>query len=315
MKPWQTMLLLSSSLFILTGCQTKETSTQQSDYKESADISMNDVNDKINDDKFYSAIDLLEQLEKQGNKEASDLIDQLHDYQESEDELRRGNFKDATRLVDDVMEETNSAALKDKAAQLKEDITEQEEDVQKEKEARDAKEERTSHDENSTSKQSVHEYSSTEKENISTDFLQWAIPRAQTAKMAVTDAYNIHGASGTEDVYINTPDGKVLIEGDGNSGDYVAEAVAGLLFCYTNNGETGNLTLGPSTASLFNNVALHRKANKYILASNGVVYEAKGTGSQLIGYGGLSQGTNYDGTTWIVSEDTAAQAEVSQLLS
>ena len=317
MKKIVTHLLIGSSLLLLTGCQSA--SKQQESQKEEK-VSMTQVVEKINDDKLYAAEALLEQMEKQGDKNASNTLDALHDFQEASDELRRGNFKDAKRLVAEVQKEAECAALQDKAAQLEEEeeeIDKEEQNVQNEKTERDEKEENQSHNEHLTNKktESLHEYSNAEKESMSASFLQWAIPRAQTAKMAVTDAYNVHGASSAEDIYINTPDGKVLVEGNGNNGEYVAEAVAGLLFCYTKNGETGSLTLGNSTASLFNNVALNRKANKYILASNGVVYEAKGTGSQLVGYGGFCQGSYSDGVTWIVSEDTAAQAEASRLLS
>lgn len=307
------------SLLTLAGCgansteETKSSSevSSKTESSKESNVSMETVEEKINNEDWNQALQQLEELENQGDKKAKGYIAEIKEFQKVKDLYRKGKYAEAKKALGKL--KATLPALKDQKDQLSDKISEK---LAQEQEKTNT-EKATTQNKNQSKTITPKSYSMGQMEAMNAQFLNWAIPRAQTAKMAVTDAYNVHGAVSADDLYINTPDGKVLIQGNYNPNVYVGEAVAGLIFCHAKDGVTGELPLGGCTATTFENVEMDEMANKYILASNGVVYELKGPADEIVGIGGFNQGsytTSLSGN-WIVSEDAAAQQEAQNILS
>lgn len=307
------------SLLTLAGCgansteETKSSSevSSKTESSKESNVSMETVEEKINNEDWNQALQQLEELENQGDKKAKGYIAEIKEFQKVKDLYRKGKYAEAKKALGKL--KATLPALKDQKDQLSDKISEK---LAQEQEKTNT-EKATTQNKNQSKTITPKSYSMGQMEAMNAQFLNWAIPRAQTAKMAVTDAYNVHGAVSADDLYINTPDGKVLIQGNYNPNVYVGEAVAGLIFCHAKDGVTGELPLGGCTATTFENVEMDEMANKYILASNGVVYELKGPASEIVGVGGVNQGSNTTSLSgnWIVSEDAAAQQEAQNILS
>lgn len=307
------------SLLTLAGCgansteETKSSSevSSKTESSKESNVSMETVEEKINNEDWNQALQQLEELENQGDKKAKGYIAEIKEFQKVKDLYRKGKYAEAKKALGKL--KATLPALKDQKDQLSDKISEK---LAQEQEKTNT-EKAPTQNKNQSKTITPKSYSMGQMEAMNAQFLNWAIPRAQTAKMAVTDAYNVHGAVSADDLYINTPDGKVLIQGHYNPNIYVGEAVAGLIFCHAKDGVTGELPLGGCTATTFENVEMDEMANKYILASNGVVYELKGPASEIVGVGGVNQGSNTTSLSgnWIVSEDAAAQQEAQNILS
>lgn len=307
------------SLLTLAGCgansteETKSSSevSSKTESSKESNVSMETVEEKINNEDWNQALQQLEELENQGDKKAKGYIAEIKEFQKVKDLYRKGKYAEAKKALGKL--KATLPALKDQKDQLSDKISEK---LAQEQEKTNT-EKATTQNKNQSKTITPKSYSMGQMEAMNAQFLNWAIPRAKTAKMAVTDAYNVHGAISADDLYINTPDGKVLIQGNYNPNVYVGEAVAGLIFCHAKDGVTGELPLGGCTATTFENVEMDEMANKYILASNGVVYELKGPASEIVGVGGVNQGSNTTSLSgnWIVSEDAAAQQEAQNILS
>lgn len=310
------------SLLTLAGCgansteETKSSSevSSKTESSKESNISMETIEEKINNEDWNQALQQLEELENQGDKKAKGYIAEIKEFQKVKDLYRKGKYAEAKKALGKL--KASLPALKDQKDQLSDKISEKLAQEQ-EKQEKTNTEKVTAQNKNQTKSITPKSYSMGQMEAMNAQFLNWAIPRARTAKMAVTDAYNVHGAVSADDLYINTPDGKVLIQGNYNPNVYVGEAVAGLIFCHAKDGVTGELPLGGCTATTFENVEMDEMANKYILASNGVVYELKGPASEIVGVGGVNQGSNTTSLSgnWIISEDAAAQQEAQNILS
>lgn len=176
-------------------------------------------------------------------------------------------------------------------------------------------------------------YTEAEKQAITTAFSDWAENRAAIGGMALNDAYFDHGASGLGDWYAVTENGQRLLvqRQDPNiniSPDaYIGEALGGVVFYTSKNGAVGysneinDPNNQPSTAAGFSKVAnLEKPIVKYLLGSNGVVYEFQSSGAFSDGFYETSdQGDfNYWPTTQVpfkVSEDAAAQETLQTILA
>ncbi|PWF99651.1 hypothetical protein [Levilactobacillus bambusae] len=160
---------------------------------------------------------------------------------------------------------------------------------------------------------------------VNNAFYSWAAGRAEVGNMAVTDWTFEHGAGGRGDWYADTPDGKAIMQDEGHPGKtaYPIQAIGGVTFFTAKDGSVGKQDMKDvSTTAGYSTVAREDKpVTKYLLGNNGVVYELKGTPKTVgltTGYGEAGD----DGTfgayepqkKFIVSQDTAAQTELNQLL-
>lgn len=177
------------------------------------------------------------------------------------------------------------------------------------------------------------QYTNDEKQAIATAFSDWAENRAAIGGMALNDAYFDHGASGVGDWYAVVDNGQRLLvqRQDPNinvSQDaYIGEALGGVVFYTSKNGTVGysnelnDPKNQPSLAAGFSQVAnLDKPIVKYLLGSNGVVYEFQSSGSFSDGFYETSdQGDfNYWPTTQVpfkISEDAAAQETLQTILA
>lgn len=181
-----------------------------------------------------------------------------------------------------------------------------------------------------TNQAEQRKYSETEKQAIATAFSDWAENRAAIGGMALNDAYFNHGASGLGDWYAETENGqRILVQRqDPNinvSPDaYVGEALGGVVFYTSKYGTVGysneinDPNNQPSTAAGFSKVAnLEKPIVKYLLGSNGVVYEFQSNGSFSDGFSETSDQGDFKATqvSFKVSEDAAAQQTLQTILS
>lgn len=189
-------------------------------------------------------------------------------------------------------------------------------------------------EENSQKTVPVREYSEEEKEEVSQEFLEWAIPRAEEGNMAVTDVYFGHGTSGKGDWYAATEDGDMQIQQQSPKEDlpgydaYDIHALGGVVFYTSSSGITGyDKTPAEGTPGAggrnFNPIADEEyPLHKYLLGDNGVVYELIGNVDEI---GSFSEGYGLyanDGETkeideeftFKVSDDTDAQEEWARIL-
>ncbi|WP_265455161.1 hypothetical protein [Enterococcus sp. HY326] len=186
----------------------------------------------------------------------------------------------------------------------------------------------------STAPTAVRVYSEAEKQAITETFLTWADSRAKTAGMAVNSNYFDHGASGIGDWYAVTSDGLIQVQQQSENelpgyNAFPLHSLGGIVWYYSVNGVTGitdevdDPQNSPSTAVGFSNVADSQQPfTKYILADNGVVYEAQTSSAFSDGFyvagddGNLY--TYYSPESQLVfqkSQDTAAQTELQSILS
>ncbi|MHC5372741.1 hypothetical protein ACYSNU_02970 [Enterococcus sp. LJL120] len=186
----------------------------------------------------------------------------------------------------------------------------------------------------STATTTIRVYSEAEKQAITETFLNWADSRAETAGMAVNSNYFNHGASGIGDWYAVTSDGLIQVQQQSENGlpgydSFPLHSLGGIVWYYSVNGVTGitdevdDPQNSPSTAVGFSNVADSQQPfTKYILADNGVVYEAQTSSAFSDGFyvagddGDLY--SYYSPESQLVfqkSQDTAAQTELQSILS
>lgn len=176
-------------------------------------------------------------------------------------------------------------------------------------------------------------YTEEEKRAITNTFTEWAGKRAAIGGMALTDHYFDHGASGRGDWYAVTEDGKyILVQRQDptiNISDevYSAESLGGVVFYTSKKGTVGfsdeinaaeNM---PSLAAGFNEVADRQKPIvKYMLGSNGIVYEFQSNGSFTDGFYVTDDQGRFDywpteQFPFKISEDVDAQSELQAILS
>lgn len=186
---------------------------------------------------------------------------------------------------------------------------------------------RSASSEASTSSESPKQINltSSQKEQISNDFLNWASDRATMGNMAVTGDYFDHGAAGMGDWYANTPDGEVQVQDQNNPGPsaFPIHAIGGCVFLTMKDGSTGlQDSIVESTAGGYSdNADMSMPITKYLLGDNGVVYELKtddGNVSLSTGFGEYSDNGKSDSykpnRSFIVSKDQNAQIELQQLI-
>lgn len=315
------LLLSVAALFTLSACtqseqkseSTKNETAAESSVDEQTKESLSTIEDALTQKNYYQAEEQLTKYLQQhpDDTTAQNIQKQLTQFQKGKEAFNKENLAQAKTYFSKVETSSGSSVLKDQANQWLEKINkEQQSNVTSKK---------TSPQKSSTSPTiPIGSVSESEKEKINQQFYEWAIPRAKTAHMVVTDAYNVHGAVTADDIYMETPDGKVLVQSftKTNEKDYVAEAIGGVVFMYSTNDSTGAFTPGETTATFFKNVNPNKIAHKYILASNGKVYELIAKAEDVIGMGGFVQAGYKMGATerWIVSKDAAAQAEWNQLI-
>ncbi|GMA08115.1 hypothetical protein GCM10025886_12660 [Tetragenococcus halophilus subsp. flandriensis] len=144
----------------------------------------------------------------------------------------------------------------------------------------------------------IREYSDEEKEEISQEFLDWAIPRAEEGGMAVSEKYFEHGAAGLGDWFANTEDGEIQTQDPYPEEDlpgydaFDIHSLGGVVFYTSSSGVTGydETPKESATAEGFSKAAdSDYSIHKYILGDNGVVYELIGDmdeiGAFSAGYG------------------------------
>ncbi|MFC4772828.1 hypothetical protein [Enterococcus hermanniensis] len=166
-----------------------------------------------------------------------------------------------------------------------------------------------------------------QKGQITNDFLGWASQRAEIGNMAVSDWYFDHGAAGKGDWYANTPDGQVQVQNNGypGFGSFAIHAIGGCVFYTAKDGNIGKQELfADSFATNYSaKMDWSKPVSKYLLGDNGMVYELKtGNGTPVstnTGFGEYNdEGTQMDYPPTLdfqISEDTAAQAKLQELIS
>lgn len=165
-----------------------------------------------------------------------------------------------------------------------------------------------------------------QKDSINKAFLVWAGQRAAIGNMAVSDWFFDHGAAGRGDWYANTPDGQVQVQNNGVPGKsaFPIRAIGGCIFYTAKDGGIGNQELMAGSFAENYSVKLDetKPVSKYLLGDNGVVYELKtGNGvpvSTNTGFGEYaddgSQGSYTPNLNFQISEDTAAQQKLQELI-
>lgn len=171
-----------------------------------------------------------------------------------------------------------------------------------------------------------HQLSSSQKQLITTQFLEWAAGRAKTGNMAVSDYYFDHGAAGQGDWYANTPDGQIQVQNNQQPGasHFKIHAIGGVIFYTAKDGLTGidsSLDSGSFAEGYSINLDSSQPVSKYLLGDNGIVYEWKtgnGTGvSQTDGFGEKADdqlAEYHPKVTFAISDDQAATSELRQLI-
>lgn len=172
--------------------------------------------------------------------------------------------------------------------------------------------------------------SNDDKIAITNEFYVWATNQAKKGDMAITTLYFNHGAAGRGDWYADTPDGKMLVQDNGQdlpgSDAFPIDLIGGMLFFYALDGTVGHddkINSGATADGYTLNLDVSLPASKYILGDNGVVYEfKKAAGDGLSTGSGFAEcnddgsfNTNYPPTPLIVSEDGAAQAKLHELIA
>lgn len=218
---------------------------------------------------------------------------------------------------DESMEES-SATTKTETTNTTSDSTSSEEDKKEEGQEKDIP---------------IREYSDEEKEEVSQEFLDWAISRAEEGNMAVTDNYFDHGASGPGDWFVVTEDGEMQVQQQSTEEElpgydaYDIHSLGGVVF-YVSSSEVTGYDEKPKNMSGAHGQTYSKVADpgyslhKYLLADNGVVYELIGNvdeiGSTSAGfglYGEDGKAVDIDPEfTFKVSEDEDAQEEWRQIL-
>src|SRR5699024_3166025 len=172
-------------------------------------------------------------------------------------------------------------------------------------------------------------YSDKEKSAMQQEFLDWAVSRAKTGDLAVSNRYFDHGAAGQGDWFAETPDGEIQVQeneaGIPGYDAFAIHALGGVVF-YTSSGQVTGYdedTEKASTAEGYSKVADDSQSiNKYLLADNGVVYElitpvAKTSFSTGFGEyaddGKTKDSTN--GKIFKISKDQDAQNKWQQILA
>lgn len=163
-----------------------------------------------------------------------------------------------------------------------------------------------------------------QKEEVNTNFLKWAIDRANIGNMAVTDLYFNHGSGGQGDYFASTPDGDIQVQDMNNPGasGFNIHAIGGVTFYKTLSGSTGYQDLSSNSIAdgYGNDYDTNEPAVKYLLADNGVVYESihhTGVNGPGAGYYEMDDTGKLDGTkeyTFYESKDSAAQSELKSIL-
>lgn len=179
-----------------------------------------------------------------------------------------------------------------------------------------------------TSNPERHSFSAHEKEKINQRFYDWATERAKIGNMASSPLFFNHGSGGSGDWFGQTPDGKILVQNEGNPGkeSFPIEALGGLLFFTALDGTTGHdeKILSSSIAEGYSrNLDPEFPSSKYILGDNGIVYEYKKPAGELLGAGEGFIECDDLGTIseipskehFIISEDQAAQSKLKELIA
>ncbi|CAM3245259.1 DUF4767 domain-containing protein [Vagococcus fessus] len=180
------------------------------------------------------------------------------------------------------------------------------------------------------SKKTAHTFSNDTKIAITNEFYVWATNQAKKGDMAITTLYFNHGAAGRGDWYAETPDGKMLVQDNKQNlpgGDaFPIDIIGGMLFFYALDGTIGHddkINSGATADGYTLNLDKSLPASKYILGDNGTVYELKkAAGDGLSPGSGFTEcnddgsfNTEYPPTPLIVSEDSAAQTKLQELIA
>lgn len=168
------------------------------------------------------------------------------------------------------------------------------------------------------------------KKAITNEFYVWATNQAKKGDMAITTLYFNHGAAGRGDWYAQTPDGKMLVQDNtlnlpGREA-FPIDIIGGMLFFYALDGNVGHddkISSGSTADGYTLNLDVSLPASKYILGDNGTVYELKkAAGDGLSPGSGFTEcnddgsfNTEYPPTPLIVSEDSAAQTKLQELIT
>lgn len=176
---------------------------------------------------------------------------------------------------------------------------------------------------------SQRQYSDKEKKAMQQEFLDWAVSRAKTGGLAVSDRYFDHGAAGRGDWFAVTPDGEIQVQqNEENLPGFDAfdiHALGGVVFYTSAKGVKGldKNAWEASTAEGYSNLADDSQTiHKYLLGDNGVVYELIGHVAKTsfsTGFGEYSDdGQSKDstnGSVFKVSEDQDAQNKWQQIVA
>lgn len=172
--------------------------------------------------------------------------------------------------------------------------------------------------ETSTQATAPKSFSDAQKEQINQAFLDWASERAKIGNMAVSPWYFDHGSDEAADWVANTPDGKVLVQDVQNdAGSYEIQALGGVIFYTSRDGTTGldnRLQSGSFADGYSTNMDFSKSSSKYLLGSNGVVYELKNSSGRISPDTGFGQRGNETSLSFTRSSDSAAQAELKKLI-
>lgn len=173
----------------------------------------------------------------------------------------------------------------------------------------------------------VRKFTFEEEQAMQNEFLAWADKRARTAGLGVTKLYFSHGAGGSGDWYMASPDGDVQVQDLDNPGFEAFEihAVTGVTFFETNDGEVGDVGMDwykMLASGYAPKLQPGGRLHKYILADNGRVYEIiypTGMASGSSGFGEYAdsgqRGDFEPDKMATISGDQAAQQKWQEILN
>lgn len=276
--------VMLACLVVLTGCKTEKeqptkspSSTTQTENKSAYNSAMEKGNEAIVNkefDKAEASFELALEYDSKSEK-AKNYLKQVSIYKEALKNFNNKIYSQAFDLANNLKEISGSKNLARYADELLKQI---EQALEEEKKIKT---------EVITTPIVVRTYSEAEKQAITQEFLNWAIPRAQIGNMTVTSQYFAHGAGGRGDWYGVTVDGRIQVQELMTPGYNAFElhSLGGVVFYTSLDGSTGLNENFESIASGYSTKANpEKKITKYLLADTGNIYEYGATGRSMIAF-------------------------------
>lgn len=277
------ILIMLVCLVILTGCKTessKVTKSSSSSGKTEATSAYSSAMEKGNEaivnkefDKAEASFELAVEYDGKSEK-AKNYLKQVSIYKDALRNFDAGNYDQALALLNQLKEILGSKNIEkygnDLLNKINKALEEQKKVVPKQ-----------------TPQIAVRRYSFEERQAITQEFLNWAIPRAEIGNMCVSSQYFGHGSGGIGDWYGLTVDGRIMTQEESVPGYNAFElhSLGGVVFYTSLDGSIGLNESFESIASGYSTKANpEKKITKYILADTGNIYEYGAAGKSMIAF-------------------------------